>query len=135
MENFVRHGYKGPFLASLNRCRMYLQIVWLSDISDMEGKCIDKLAMQGCKSDYITTPHTWPIQMKPATKDWSKWRKALQQSLGLSRSSRRLPLGKHLGKWHHYVSPSHWKWRCSPNSATIYQYESGTIARQYKLSD
>jgi len=37
MRLFATHGYRGQDLSDLNRCRMFLHVIWLSDICDGTG--------------------------------------------------------------------------------------------------
>jgi len=41
MRLFLQHGVRGQDLATLNRCRMYLQAVFLSDICNRQGMAIE----------------------------------------------------------------------------------------------
>ena len=64
---------------SLNRCRLFLQVLFLSDITTGDGNEIRK--------DYLSYvasarhPHKsrweWPLQ-KPTTNDWDRWKDALR---------------------------------------------------------
>ncbi len=40
MDHFVSQGYKAHQLIQLNRCRLYLQVITLTDIVSADGMCI-----------------------------------------------------------------------------------------------
>jgi len=55
MRLFLQHGARGPELAMLNRCRMYLQAVYLLDICNGLGMAIDPQYWTGdqkCQTNY-----------------------------------------------------------------------------------
>jgi Reverse transcriptase (RNA-dependent DNA polymerase) len=61
----------------LNYCRLYLQVVTLSDITDAEGEYVDPAQLQGDKAVY-SSQTTWlhVHQAKPSQVEWQLWRKA-----------------------------------------------------------
>jgi len=58
MQVFVQHRYQGQDLCVLNCCRMFLQAIWVSDISNGTGKEILKEAWNGTKK--MESSYQWP---------------------------------------------------------------------------
>jgi len=93
MQVFVTYGYRGQDLSDLNRCHMFLHVIWLSDICDGSGT--EVLTDYWTGSQSVQLSYRWPpTYVRPA--DWKKWQQALQKCLGLDRWRR---LGRPLGKW------------------------------------
>jgi len=67
---FAQHGYRGQDLCALNCCRMFLQAIWVSDISNGTGKEILKEAWDG--TEKMELQYQWP-QTVIESQDWSLW--------------------------------------------------------------
>ena len=66
-------------LQLLNACRLYHQITFLSDITNIAGDKILQGATTGQKQDIPTSKLRWPIQRKPNKTTWQVWKSALQK--------------------------------------------------------
>ncbi len=100
----------------MNRCRLFLQALWISDISDGDGKSVQESAWQGKQ---ITNPHhdkSWPIQGQPSHADWLIWRLYINKCL----TYRGLKLRIHLGLW---FRSKDWPWFYSPTEDRLYYNE------------
>lgn len=66
-------------LKLINRCRLYLQVVYLSDITSADGASITLDAWLGRPSHLRATAHAWPhlSHMRFAPGQWDIWRSAL----------------------------------------------------------
>jgi len=95
MRTLADGGYRATELATLNRCRMYLKVILLSDICDGSGERIESQFWSGTTPAQIYS-YSWPKTVKPTPHEWDLWRRALQTSLNLG-NQQRLPLT--LGKW------------------------------------
>ena len=60
MDTFIQQGYKKTQLASLNRCRMYLKVIWLSDITSVDGKSIEPTKYKGIDHSNYQSRYSWP---------------------------------------------------------------------------
>jgi len=100
MRIFAEGGYRSADLALLNCCCMNLHIIFLSDICNGSGSCIEQ--KYWCKEQPANIyPYIWPMPAKLSTSDWNFWRKSLQLSLNLGHQQC-LPLP--LGCWYHEES-------------------------------
>jgi len=95
MEGFLRTGYRDSKLVTLNRCRMYLQVIFLSDICNGQGTTIENQFWSGTA---ISNSHNfrWPCTHKPNPSKWGLWQRALTRSFNLN-NTWKLPIP--LGKW------------------------------------
>jgi hypothetical protein len=73
-------------MESINACRLFLQVTYLSDISNDNGTSILQEAVKGiCNSkgqpklwNISRSKLTWPRQPRPSTAAWNKWKTYLQ---------------------------------------------------------
>ena len=86
--------FKPAQLRRINYCRMYLNVLLVSDITTARGDYIDHLMFSG-EATPATTKHK-VNQLKPNAKAWKQWRWLL---LLLTQNSPRLKLKKPLGQW------------------------------------
>jgi len=93
---------------SLNRCRIYLGALFLSDLATADGKFLEQFAFEstlnGAKSKY-----KFPRE-NPTILDWTRWRK-FWTAYGTSGTR----LKEELGKW---KNPTHRTWRWFYNNKT-----------------
>lgn len=78
MEYFVSRSFFAKQLASLNRCRVYLQVLFLSDIVSADGKTIISPVLDGHKLVDRRSSLLWPSQATPPRSGWRLWAEALQ---------------------------------------------------------
>jgi hypothetical protein len=74
-------------LSTLNRCRLFLQVSFVSEICSGDGSSITDDAWSGRR---FAVPHkilSWPKQQQPGARDWTVWKSHLCKSL-LSRGLR-----------------------------------------------
>ena len=68
MSAFQQHYSKG--LERLNRCRMYLNVCTLAEITTADGRFITKTAWMGQRASVPSNNYTWPIQHRPSSQNW-----------------------------------------------------------------
>ena len=91
----------------LNWCRLYLQAVFISDLSNGRGTHLDQQmykGMIGHSKSSITTQHQF-IQERPSPRGWTLWRKAC-----LLWSTEHGKLRQPLGQWQRHTSPHRRVW-------------------------
>ena len=116
MDDFRSNPLIGEeLLPLLNRCRLFLKVFTLSDITEGNGTHIRTEAWHGVQFDGGRDTSKWPLWGKPSPLCWTKWRTALQSTYCLN-SSRQLRCT--LGHWTHI--PTTWKWfNANVNGSTI----------------
>lgn len=65
-----------PDLVKFNRCRLYLQVLTLSNIVDSSGNTINTDFWKGNKITRISSL-SWPKQARPGPTSWTIWRRLL----------------------------------------------------------
>ena len=93
-------------LLTLNRCRIYLKVFSLADVTTGDGKQLKKEIMMGRISETGRDTKHWPRWEKPTLSAWSTWRSALIRTFCDNYQNRNLR--QPLGKWTHI--PKEWKW-------------------------
>ena len=88
MEGFQQHYNKG--LPRLNRCRMYLNVCSLAEITTADGKYITKDAWEGNRASIATNTYTWPTQQRPSTTSWNVFREAICKTFRVNPTTRKL---------------------------------------------
>jgi len=124
MEFFRKNGNQTKDMAALNRCRLFLQVIALSDIVSTNGKYI----LPQIKSNDLPTHRTsnlqWPFQANPSATDWAVW----QYQLAFLESNGQLI--KPLGQWNSNLHQQ-WHYKIDPSSNIVF-FDDGTTAKQYQ---
>jgi len=71
-----------PQLSSLHQCHMYLQVLWLLDLSTGTGNSL--LTQNWQTYQPLSSKFVWPKAIKPSTSDWNTWDLALTKILPTS---------------------------------------------------
>ena len=105
----------------LNRCRLYLQVLFLSDIASSDGKSMAKVYFnyQGRAARSLSSQWEWPLQ-QPAKEDWVLWHAAIRQITSSSTGGFKRKL--HLGAWLHDPH-QHRVWRYNPVGSFLFEYK------------
>jgi len=93
---FLQAGISGKELATLNQCRIYLQVATLADISDGSEFYISDSMLTGQANTTFTSGFTWPNQGRPTKKEWAQWHQGLQLAIAVDNLGRFQQL---LGQW------------------------------------
>ena len=131
MDTFVNAEPKftATELQRLNRCRLYLHVSTVSDITDGSGVRISKQSSNGHRDPDRPQYHDWPEQGRPGPREWQLWRKALKICFA---STTLRELDQPLGVWidgHR----QHWKWFYNPQARRLY-FRHGRRWKVYKLN-
>jgi hypothetical protein len=93
---FHEKGIRADKLQRVNRCRLFLQVLTISDITTGCGTKITKAAWNGTRDTTRTSRYQWPSQGQPTVQDWALWRTCLTKALSLQSANR---LIRPLGHW------------------------------------
>ncbi len=104
---------------SFNRCRLFLRVTHVSDITSGDGQKLLKDAYHG--SYRFQSRLNWPHQNRPSQRDWSVWKKVLKDVLLSDVHSLNLRVA--LGPWYGHTSRHHrtWSYYFDPSQHTLYQ--------------
>ena len=67
-------------LTHINRCRLYLQVATLADITNGNGMVIRQGVLKGNLKSLHQPYYKWPHQTRPGTNSWQLWRKAIKNA-------------------------------------------------------
>lgn len=70
-------------LASCNRCRIYLQITTIAEMTTISGQRLRPNVLQVHKDDMIPNQFNWPNQERPSTYDRRVWKESVEKVLGV----------------------------------------------------
>ena len=98
----------------LNWCRMYLNVVSLSEIVTADGRYVTTEAWNGTRLAPRRTQLQWPRTSRPAISHWDKWRYWIQKTLLLPGAPTRL-LRQPLGLWQDDIHDWDWVFSKSQN--------------------
>ncbi len=104
--NTLKGTYKD--MEILNRCRLFLQVITLSDITNAAGDRLIIEAKTGLLLSSRPSSLLWPNQGPPSQADWKVW----MHYLSLLEVNGKLlsPLGEWISsthqKWYHQIDPS-----------------------------
>ena len=113
MEAFSAQGYSNNQMLILNRCRLYLQVLQLSDIMTGFGNGFTE-AIRGQRDKQRNISYKWPFQAIPSTRMFKFWKKALRKTFGLIAGTTTYKLGPWLNN-----DFKHWIWFYHPGSQSI----------------
>ena len=122
-------------LAIVNKCRVYLKIFLLSEITTGCGKKITDKAWHGIQTNENAKTRTkWPNWKKPTLRMWTVWRDVLHRVFC---SQKRKILDNNLGKWLGF--PEQWNWFLYKNHLVfkdnnqkmyLHKFQSGSARRR-----
>ena len=125
MEAFHQAGFNKRELTRLNRCRLYLQVETLSDITDGTGDMILATIYNGNRTSFGIAVHDWPVQHKPDKHHWRSWRKAIRCSFPRRTTQRLGTLTRPLGPWTDN-NKDKWRWFFSEGTSKLFSREMHT---------
>jgi hypothetical protein len=124
MDHFITQGYKASQFIQLNRCRLYLQVITLTDIVSADGTCIIPDILAGIPLSDRRSSLKWPNQQRPPAKDWAVWLSALRSL------QPRNKLVTPLGNW--LVSNFHQSWFWFRDPLLPFLYRRDTTTNQWE---
>jgi len=104
---FWQHGCRGERLATLNRCRLYLQLTTLAELVDGKGEALLRAVLSGIRPSQFPALYQWPMQGQLPFSAWQLWRETIQAMCSLRSHYQ---LSSHLGKWYDLEEEWNWFW-------------------------
>jgi len=109
MDYFISQRLSQHDLQRLNACRLFLQVITLSDIASADGRYIVPEVKAGSTVRFRESTLTWPTQGRPGPASWRLWRQSL------SYLEERGRLITPLGPW---ISQPHQQWNTCMDQRT-----------------
>jgi hypothetical protein len=125
MDHFISLGCMSSKFGSLNRCRLYMKVIHLSNITLADGKLILPDSKLGNRESLRQSKLDWPTQEKPPPAAWQLWCNAL----GHFEHNNRLLVP--LGDWIH---PSHQLWDWFKDAAELFHQKGIEQWEKYQLT-
>ena len=107
----------------LNACRLFLQITFISELTNIDGTHLITGILKGDNSKMSTTTRHWPKQGSPTHSTWKVWSKVITQLYCVKPHSTILRKENKLGHWltsHSSRTQSH-QFSYSPSHQEIYE--------------
>jgi hypothetical protein len=119
MDIIFSHPLNSTEIARLNRCRVYLQALFLSDITTTDGKYLEHFVFD---PGGITkrSQYSFPRE-QPSRQDWDRWINFWHECTTTGGK-----LKSPLGRW---INPTHqiWHWYYDKNREALYHINGPTI--------
>ena len=118
MEDFKTIGQvDSEKMKVVNRCRLYLEVTTLAEISNARGGKIRADIFKGIKNAHTMRKESFYYTGRPTEKEWNIWRWALYSTYGASPNSP--SLAKVIGEW--IDNGCRWKWYYNPMTDRVYE--------------
>jgi hypothetical protein len=127
MDEVIKNYGKSPKkIREFNQCRLYLRVIYISDLANGAGTAIHPHALSNNYRDYVgQTKWTFPRQEMPPHKSWKTWKQVIRSIYLRSKTGRLtdLRLTRPLGAW---TNDGHtqWKWLVSPTERLAYKRDA-----------
>jgi hypothetical protein len=126
MESLIASGrFTNKELKEISYCRIYLQVFYISDITNIKGKKIEAWAGRGQKQAGRQSTWEWPIQQRPTA--WKSRKEALEYLASDGY------IGYPLGEWnsdHHQIM----EWYLDAQSSSLYHHVEGVWTRHEAMN-
>ena len=132
MDELTRGPSINSQLIQLNTCRLYLNIIHLSDIFNPDGKTINNNFLIGCKPPYPSSKLKWPHQNYPSVKAWKLWNSTIRNVFNIQENLTLEPFSR-LEEW---LAPTsqrniNHQWNYSPSCQELTISTSHYIMRYF----
>jgi hypothetical protein len=106
-------------LIHINRCRLFLKVMTLSDITNGNGMLLREGALKGEMIELNNSYYGWPRQERPGISSWRIWRKAIKLTF-LRQVNLHLKPEYTLGPWND-GNKANWNWFVVRATQKVYQ--------------
>ncbi len=131
MDHLNSPNYTKSKLQHINACRLYLQVITLSDICNGAGTHILPEVMKGRPIPTSSTTWAWPRQHCPPATSWIHWRSALREHF-TQKTHLALKPQRCLGEWNLTHTAHHRQWHhfSNPRTGTTWHaHTNGSITK------
>jgi hypothetical protein len=124
MEVFTKKNFTAKEMKDINRCRMYLQVLYLSDVIDIAGHHKEPCVIKGKRDGMRSSKWEWPIQQQPPTAAWKVWNMEIKEAF-----TEEEDITHQLGEWYDKGGHQQTEWHLNAREGTLYQCKDGEWAR------
>jgi hypothetical protein len=111
-------------MKDINRCRMYLQVFYLSDVTNIAGHHIESWVIKGKRDGTRSSKCEWPIQQRPPTAAWQVWNRAIEEAF-----TEEEDITHQLGEWYDEGGNQQTEWHLDAREGTLYRCQDGRWER------
>ena len=86
MDEVLQSNLTKTKLIQVNTCKLYLQILYLSDIIEPDSKTVNSMYYSGKIPAYSRSTFKWPRQSNPSKAACKTWYKAMQTILNIQKN-------------------------------------------------
>jgi hypothetical protein len=120
MQEIAQHReFSNTELVHINRCRMHLKVMTISDIANGNGQLLRHGVLKGQMMQLDNPTLLWPRQDRPGIRSWRIWRKAVKR-IFMRQIKLHLKPEYLLGGWNDGNSEN-WNWFFVPQTQRVYQ--------------
>ena len=119
MDVIIHDTFTNNELCHINRCRLYLQVATLSDITNGNGMMIRRGVLKGKMKTLNKPYYVWPVQARPGLTSWRLWRKAIKKCF-MRNVDLHLNPGMQLGHWTD-GNQEEWNWFFLRSTHTLFE--------------
>jgi hypothetical protein len=120
MEVFINKNFIAKEMKDTNRCIIYLQVFYLSDVTDIDGHHIEPWVSKGKLDGTRSSKWECPIQQRPPMAAWKVWNNAIEEA-----STEEEDITHQLGRWYDEGGHQHTEWYLSAREETLYRCKDG----------
>jgi hypothetical protein len=114
----------GYLRKQMNKCRVRLKLMWVSDLATGDGTSIRENVRKGLRDNDNNSNYQWPQQGDLPQNTWKEWEKILRLALGCSQSRGPIKLKTKLGRW---LDQSYCDWFVCNDSERLYQRSTSKV--------
>jgi hypothetical protein len=130
MEEFTGSALVNKIdLTDIKRCRVYLRVLFISDIVNIQGDTIEEWAITGERTNARHSTRHCPVQQKPPRTMWNKWKAAL-----IVVFYDETTLTAPMGYWLHMQNHQYSEWWLGVRDKCIYRQNSGEWSQFSQLN-
>jgi hypothetical protein len=93
---FGSMGFRGQEILYLNQCRLFLKVLWLSELTTADGIFLERQSLLPPFSISCHRRYIFPTQGYPSREAWATWQRALRK---LCQNDQSFRLKERLGRW------------------------------------
>jgi hypothetical protein len=116
MEVFANRNFTVKEMKDINRCIMYLQVFYLSDVTEIVGHHIEAWVIKGKRDGTRSSKWEWPIQQQPPAGAWKVWNKAIKEAF-----TEEEDITHQLGEWYDEVGHQQTECHLNTKEGTLYR--------------
>ena len=129
MDRIFHSPFSTKEIELINSCRIYLQVLTLTDISIGNGRSVDQDMYHGRVTQHRKSPFQWPRQPRPSRIAWEKWQEAIDTIW-----TNHQIIDPPLGPW--ITEPiQKWYWYHDVATNTLFQINNDTTITRYPALD